>query len=65
MGMQRAGDCNNSNVVNATDFNILRATFGTGNDLRADFNKDGVVNSVDFNMVRGNFGQGGALLGCP
>jgi hypothetical protein len=65
MGMQRAGDCSNSNVVNATDFNILRATFGISLDLRADFNKDGVVNSVDFNMLRGNFGQGGAILGCP
>ena len=65
MALLRAGDSDNSNVVNSTDFNILRATFGTGNDLRADFNKDGVVNSVDFSMLRGNFGQAGGTLGCP
>jgi hypothetical protein len=65
MGLQRAGDCNNSNVVNATDFSVLRATFGTGNDLRADFNRDGVVNATDFNLLRSNFGQGGSTLVCP
>jgi hypothetical protein len=65
MGLMKGGDCNNTNVVNATDFSILRATFGTGNDLRADFNRDGVINSTDFNILRSNFGQGGTVLICP
>jgi hypothetical protein len=65
MGLMRAGDCNNDNVVNAVDFNILRATFGLssgepGYDDRADFTGDGVVSAVDFNLLRGNFGTGGA-----
>jgi hypothetical protein len=60
MGFMRAGDCNNTNVVNATDFNILRAAFGGTSDLRADFNNDGIISSVDFNLLRGNFGLGGA-----
>jgi subtilisin-like proprotein convertase family protein len=65
MGLMRAGDCNNDNVVNAVDFNILRATFGLssgmpGYDERADFTGDQVVNAQDFNLLRGNFGTGGA-----
>lgn len=60
MGTQLAGDANNSNSVNSTDFSILRATFGSTGDLRADFNNDGVVNTTDFNIMRGNFGFGGA-----
>jgi hypothetical protein len=70
MGTQRAGDCNNTNVVNTTDFNILKATFGrssgqVGYDSRADFNRNLVVDITDFNLLRGNFGQGGLALTCP
>jgi hypothetical protein len=28
MGLMKAGDSNNTNVVNTTDFNIVKATFG-------------------------------------
>jgi hypothetical protein len=60
MGLQLAGDANNNNIVNSVDFNLLRAAFGTTNDLRTDFNNDGITNSVDFSLLRGNFGLGGA-----
>src|SRR5207237_8383106 len=41
MGLQRTGDCNNSNNVDSTDFTILQANFGMsqgqqGYDDRAD-----------------------------
>jgi hypothetical protein len=65
MGLQRAGDCNNDNVVNAVDFTILKGTFGKsvgqpGYDDRADFNGDQVVNASDFSLQRANFGIAGA-----
>ena len=65
MGLMRAGDCNNDNVVGAADFNILRASFGftlgdPNYDARADFTGDNVVNATDFNLLRTNFGTGGA-----
>jgi hypothetical protein len=65
MGLLRAGDCDNNNVVNTTDFNILKITFGKaqgdpGYDPRADFTNDNIVNLNDFNPLKNNFGQGGA-----
>lgn len=65
IGTMRAGDANNDNVVNVSDFTILRATNGkgcgqTGYDGRADFNNDCVVNITDFNLLRSNYGQSGA-----
>jgi hypothetical protein len=65
MGLLRAGDADGNNVVNASDFGILRATFGKGvgdpgYDDRADFTGDEIVNAQDFNLLRGNFGLGGA-----
>ncbi|MFL5732327.1 MAG: dockerin type I domain-containing protein [Chloroflexia bacterium] len=65
MGQQAAGDANNDNVVNATDFTILKATFGKsigdpGYDDRADFTGDRVVNASDFALLRINFGSAGA-----
>lgn len=65
MGLMRAGDANNDNVVNSQDLNILRNTYGRqlgdpGYDDRADFNGDQVVNSVDQNLLKNNFGAGGA-----
>jgi hypothetical protein len=65
MGLMRAGDCDNNNVVNAVDFAILRATFGkssgqAGYDDRADFTADGLVDAVDFTLLKGNFGHAGA-----
>jgi len=65
MGLQKAGDADNNNVVNASDFTILKNTFGKssgqlGYDDRADFNGDLVVNSGDFTLLKGNFGIAGA-----
>ena len=66
MGLQRAGDCNNDNVVNAADFTMLRGAFGktAGQplyDARTDISGDGVVNVVDFTLLRNNFGLSGAM----
>ncbi|MFL5734141.1 MAG: dockerin type I domain-containing protein, partial [Chloroflexia bacterium] len=65
MGFMLAGDCNNNNVVDSTDFAILKASFGksfgqSGYDDRADFTGDLAVNVTDFSILRGNFGAGGA-----
>jgi hypothetical protein len=65
IGLMRVGDCNNDNVINIVDFNILKVTFGKalgdpGYDGRADFNGDNVVSVQDFNLQKGNFGHGGA-----
>ena len=65
MGLMRAGDANNDNVVNTSDFNILRGTFGKavgdpGYDDRADFTGDLQVTVLDFNLLKINFGSGGA-----
>ena len=64
MGLQRAGDVNDSNLVDITDFSLLRATFGKacgdpGYDGRADFTGDCLVDITDFTLQRGNFGQAG------
>jgi hypothetical protein len=65
IGQMRAEDCNNDNVVNSSDFIIMKGTFGkgvgsAGYDDRADLNGDQVVNSGDFGLLRTNFGAGGA-----
>ncbi|MFL5734823.1 MAG: dockerin type I domain-containing protein, partial [Chloroflexia bacterium] len=65
MGLLLTGDCNNSNVVEATDFTILKTSFGKsqeqpGYDDRADLTGDTVVNAIDFTLLRANFGIGGA-----
>jgi hypothetical protein len=68
MGLLRAGDVNNDNVVNSTDFTLLKSAFGKsgcpspqpGYDNRADFTGDCVINSVDFSLLKGNFGIGGS-----
>ena len=51
--------------VDATDFAILKASFGKGfsdpgYDDRADFNGDQVVNAADFSLLRATFGTAGA-----
>jgi hypothetical protein len=65
IGLARAGDVNNDNLVDVTDFTLLRATFGKGcadggYDGRADFTGDCLVDITDFTLQRGNFGQSGA-----
>jgi hypothetical protein len=64
MGLMKAGDCNNDNVINIVDFNVVKASYGKsqgdpGYDDRADLNGDHIVNIVDFNMVKGNLGTSG------
>jgi hypothetical protein len=64
MGPMRAGDCNNDNVVNVSDFNILKNTFGktqgdTGYDDRADFTGEHAVSVSDFNLQKNTFGSSG------
>src|SRR5439155_11242937 len=65
MGVQAGGDADNDNVVGASDFNVLKATFNSVTDLRADFNNDGITNIQDFAILKVNFGQGGAPVTCP
>ncbi len=69
-GTQEAGDSNDSNVVNAQDFTVVKNTFGKslgqpGYDERGDFSNDNIVNATDFNLLRGNYGLGGAAVTCP
>src|SRR5438874_11558541 len=57
MGLQRAGDADNSNIVDAVDFIVLRNTFGkssgqVGYDGRADFSGDGMVSVYDFPWLK-------------
>ena len=64
MGLLRAGDMDDSNLVDITDFTLLRATFGkacgdAGYDGRADFTGDCLVDISDFTLLRANFGQAG------
>jgi hypothetical protein len=65
-GTQLAGDIDNTNCVDVTDFSLLRATFGKacgdgGYDARADYTGDCVVDVGDFSLLRANFGAcGGA-----
>jgi hypothetical protein len=70
MGLMRAGDCNNDNVISILDFNILKGTFGKGAgdpgyDGRADFNGDNAVSVQDFNLQKNNFGQAGSPAARP
>jgi plastocyanin len=69
-GTQRAGDANDSNNTDATDFTTLKSTFGKsvgqpGYDERADFNNDTTVGSSDFTLLKSTFGQAGAASNCP
>ena len=61
-----AGDANNDNSVDSTDFGILIGAFntsysipGSGYDYTADFNCDGSVDSTDFGILIGNFNMVG------
>ncbi len=61
LGLLREGDVNDDDVVDISDFSVLRSVFGTV-DPRADFNQDGVVDIVDFSLLRPNFGMRGPIL---
>ena len=61
-----AGDANNDNSVDSTDFGVLIGAFNTesdipnsGYDITADFNCDGFVDSTDFGLLIGNFNEMG------
>jgi hypothetical protein len=68
MGQLPSGDCDNNNVVNVTDFSLLRLSFGAigcptpdpSYDDRADLNGDCLVNISDLNLMVRNYGQSGA-----
>jgi len=65
MGLMRAGDANNDNLVNLSDFVVLKLTFNSTTDLRADFNGNGIVDAADFTTLKNNYGRGGAFPGDP
>lgn len=70
MGLMRAGDANDDNIVDIVDFNTLKVSFGRsfgdpGYDASADFDRSETVDVFDFNLLKGNFGQSGSVLGCP
>jgi len=50
------GDADGNGTVDRRDLEILRRTFGSEIDPRADFNNDGIVDIADFALLRGNFG---------
>jgi hypothetical protein len=67
LGLMRAGDANGDNVVNISDFNILRYSFATicgypQYDSRPDFTGDCSVNIPDFMLLKVHFNQSGASL---
>jgi hypothetical protein len=64
-GTLRAGDTDNNNLINTTDFTRLRNAFGTSSNPFTDFNNDGITNTTDFSLQRNNFGTGGQNVTCP
>ena len=63
-----AGDANNDNSVDSSDFGIFIGTFGDTydihstahtDDMACDFNEDGSVDSSDFGLLIGSYGQTG------
>ena len=66
---QAAGDANNDNSTDSTDFGLLigdygssAAISGSGYEESVDFNGDGLIDSSDFGLLIGEFGNGGAPL---
>jgi hypothetical protein len=65
MGTQWAGDATNDNVVDITDFDMLKMAFGRppsdpAYNARPDFDGNTIVDTADFNLLLGNFGRAGA-----
>ena len=63
-----AGDSNNDNSVDSSDFGTLIGAFntdgsipGSGYDPTVDFNFDGLVDSSDFGLLIGEFNNTGAI----
>jgi RHS repeat-associated protein len=66
IGILQVGDASSDNLVDITDFGIVRSSFGksmgdTGYDQRADFNGDNTVDITDFSLMRSNFGSYGPV----
>lgn len=59
IGPLLAGDINGDNMVDMTDFSLLRELYGS-RDERADLNQDGAVDILDFALLKSNFGLQGA-----
>jgi hypothetical protein len=68
MGILRAGDANNNNVVDDADAAIVKDSYGKsegkdGYDARADFTGDNAVTIQDYNLMVSNMGKtGGKML---
>ena len=63
-GQLTAGDVDDSNRVDLTDFSILSSRFNSssadaGYDARADLNSDGAVTLVDFSLLSSSFNTSG------
>jgi subtilisin family serine protease len=57
------GDYNADDVVDNTDYQLWKSTFGSITDLRADGNKDGRVDAADYSVWRDNMGATGSGSG--
>ena len=63
-GLLLEGDANGDDLVDITDFSLLRVRFFTSDPL-SDYNQDGIVDIVDFSILRGNFGRWGPIAVNP
>ncbi len=66
VGTLLEGDANNDDVVNSSDFLLLRGSYfksvgQPGFVDGADFNEDDIVNSSDFLLLRGNYFKSGPV----
>ena len=66
---QPAGDANNDNSVDSSDFGLLIGAFGgdssvpgSGYDEGIDLNGDRIIDSTDFGLLIGEFNNAGAPL---
>jgi hypothetical protein len=55
-----SGDLNNDDMVNAIDFAIFAANYGSSGV--GDLNVDGNINAIDFAIFRNNYGNSGVYL---
>jgi len=51
------GDYNEDLAVDAADYDVWKAAFGSATEFRADGNLDGIVDAADYTIWRNNFGQ--------